>query len=129
MFVAAAIQPESEVSPPSRAARAFYCDALGGRQISRVTDGSAGESLWFVIAGTLIQIDPDGPFPGPPISLAVDHPHDLAERCWDAGFSVSVGDAGTDAPVFVFDPFGRRIELTGHEYAATSDEIAAEEGR
>jgi extradiol dioxygenase family protein len=129
MFFATAIQPESDVSSPSRAARAFYCEALRGRQISRVTDDSADrDSLWFVVAGTLIQVGPDVPVPGARVTLTVDDPHDLAERCWDAGFSVSVGDTGTDVPVFVFDPFGRTIELTRHEYAAASSEVAAEEG-
>jgi len=149
MCFATAIQPESGVSslPHTgassaartadagdasmlRAARAFYCDALQGRQVWRMTcDPTARDSVCFVVAGTLIHVDPDVDSPGGPITLTVADPHELAERCWDAGFSVSVGDVGDSVPVFVFDPFGRKIELTTHEYVATSREITVKEGR
>ena len=47
-----------------------------------------------------------------PIVLPVNDPGALAERCWDAGFSVRVGNDETDdATVSVIDPFGRCIEL------------------
>ena len=90
-------------------ARAFYCDVLNGRQ---VWDSERTGSLSFIVAGTRIDVSPGAAVDSEPVVLSVDNPDALAERCWDAGYSVRVehGRAG-DATMSVIDPFGRRIDL------------------
>ena len=47
-----------------------------------------------------------------PIVWAVDAPEEIAEWCWDAGFSVYVReDARGRSVLSIVDPLGRRIEL------------------
>jgi hypothetical protein len=93
------------------AVRAFYRKALKGRQV-----WPAGvrvrSSLWFLVAGALIEVGGSATagIRATPIVLDVDDPHALAQRCWDAGFTVRVNQA-PETPVSVFDPFGRRIDL------------------
>lgn len=42
--------------------------------------------------------------------VAVDDPVELAERCWDAGFTVRVSEAtNTRLTVMVSDPFGQLL--------------------
>ena len=43
--------------------------------------------------------------------LQVDSPAALAERCWDAGYTVRVRGHGSD-DLIVLDPFGRELVLT-----------------
>jgi hypothetical protein len=46
------------------------------------------------------------------IVLEVDAPEEIAEWCWDAGFSVYVREDGRGRTVLsIVDPVGRRIEL------------------
>jgi len=92
-----------------RIARTFYCDVLQGQQ---VWDAERAGNLSFVVEGTRIDVSPSSSLEIEPVALSVSDPHALAERCWDAGFSVRVGhDASELLTVSVIDPFGRRIEL------------------
>ena len=95
----------------SHIARAFYCDVLQGRQV-RAADRDA--SLSFIVEGTRIDVDTGTAVDREPVALSVLDPDAVAERCWDAGYSVQVVDdatGGRDAAVSVIDPFGRRIDL------------------
>jgi len=99
-----------------RAARVFYRRALKGRQVWLAGDACANGSLWFLVAGSLIEVSGGLVSTAKPIVLDVDDPDDLAQRCWDAGFTVLVNQDSTGrAPVSVFDPFGRRVDLAPRE--------------
>jgi catechol 2,3-dioxygenase-like lactoylglutathione lyase family enzyme len=111
------------------AARAFYCDVLRGRQVWRTGRAGAGASLWFVVAGSIVEVG-SNVSSTPPVVLHVDDPDGLAERCWDAGFSVQVHqDATGQTLVSVVDPFGRRIDLAPRVTARTPCLTAFEEQR
>lgn len=98
------------VSAPnySGVARAFYCDVLNGRQ---VWDSERIGSLSFIVEGTRIDVNTSAVDDSEPVILSVDNPDGLAERCWDAGYSVRVEHDATGMTMSVIDPFGRRIEL------------------
>jgi hypothetical protein len=92
----------------SHAARAFYCDVLNGRQ---VWDAERAGSLSFIVEGTRIDVGQSVAADSEPVVLAVGNPDALAERCWDAGYSVRVDHDATRVTMSVIDPFGQRIEL------------------
>ena len=92
----------------SHAARAFYCDVLNGRQ---VWDSERAGRLSFIVEGTRIDAGSNAVDDSEPVVLAVGNPDALAERCWDAGYSVRVDHDATGVTMSVIDPFGRRIEL------------------
>jgi catechol 2,3-dioxygenase-like lactoylglutathione lyase family enzyme len=93
------------------AARSFYEDVLGGRQVW-ATDADADASLWFLVDGALIEACAAAGAGQPPILLAVRAPLELATRCWDAEFDVRVhDDASGRSALSVVDPFGREIVL------------------
>jgi hypothetical protein len=95
--------------PHTHVARAFYCDVLDGRQ---VWDSERAGSLSFIVEGTRIDVSTSDAVDGEPVVLSVANPNALAERCWDAGYSVRVDhDATGVTTMSVIDPFGRRIEL------------------
>ena len=84
------------ISPSAaKAARSFYGDALGGREVWRTGRAEAPGSLWFLVGGTLVEVSADPGAVRAAITLAVDAPYDVAERCWDAGFTVRVRHDGT----------------------------------
>ena len=96
---------------PSRTliARGFYCDVLQGQE---VWDADRHGKLSFIVEGTHVDVTRSASADAEPIVLSVSDPPALAERCWDAGFSVRVGqDASGNPALSVIDPFGRRIEL------------------
>jgi len=45
------------------------------------------------------------------LELTVASPIDVAERCWDAGYTVALEGEGADARFFVNDPVDRLITL------------------
>ena len=101
------------------AARAFYCDALGGRQLWRARHCDV-RPLQFLVAGTIIEVCPDLGSAVPHVVLTVDDPDLWAQRCWNSGFTVRVLDDETGrAPVSVIDPFGRRVDLVTRASSAT----------
>jgi catechol 2,3-dioxygenase-like lactoylglutathione lyase family enzyme len=92
-----------------RVARAFYCDVLQGRQ---VWDSERAGSLSFIVEGARIDVSTNAASDGAPVILSVANPDALAERCWDAGYSLRVDQDATGVTTMsVIDPFGRRIEL------------------
>ena len=99
----------------SIAARRFYRGVLGGRQVWPTDRRRGLRSLFFLIGDTLIEIDPAPRFAPQAVALEVDAPNELAERCWNAGYTVRLRDDDVDEsnPAFVItDPFGRSIALT-----------------
>jgi hypothetical protein len=92
----------------TRVARAFYCDALQGRQ---VWDSERAGSLSCIVEGARIDVSTSAASDREPVVLSVANPGALAERCWDAGYRLRVDHDETGVTLSVFDPFGRRIEL------------------
>ena len=87
----------------AEAARRFYCELLDGREIAPGC---------FAVGGVLIETGRERR--GQTARAAVRHPEGIAARCWNAGYTVVVddaGDASTAAAIAVLDPFGLRIEL------------------
>lgn len=102
----------ADASNHTRVARAFYCDALRGRQVWDTEAPAESCTLSFIVSGQRVDVSTAAPVDATPLILSVGNPQRLAERCWDAGYSVYVGDDATGAtPVSVIDPFGRRIDL------------------
>ena len=92
-----------------RAARTFYEGLLGGRQVWPTGPRAAPRRLWFLVGHTLVQVSlaPAGDV----LELSVDSPAAIAERCWDAGYTVRFRTEDT-CDFVVIDPFGREIVLT-----------------
>lgn len=96
--------------------RRFYCELLSGREVRRdeVPRGSSGssEALWFIVGRQCIAVWPLEAEAGS-MSLQLDDPIAVAERCWDAGYTVCAFDTDRgDTKLSVIDPVCRRIELT-----------------
>ena len=108
------------------AARVFYMDVLQGRLVCAARRHTDRARLWYRVEDALIETGP-GIHEEAPVLLHVDDPLAVAERCWDAGFSVRVLERPfDDASISVMDPFGRRIDLVPaarHSYAAGAGEV------
>lgn len=93
------------------AANTFYTDLLRGRMEHQARRRTDGARLWFRIDDVLVETGPDC-HDGAPVLLPVDDPLAVAERCWDAGFTVRLLDPPFgNATVSVTDPFGRQVNL------------------
>ena len=93
------------------AARVFYMDLLQGTLVCAARRHTDHARLWFRVYDGLIETGP-GIHEEDPVLLHVDDPLGVAERCWDAGFSVRLLERPFgDATIAVTDPFGRQIEL------------------
>ena len=90
-------------------ARAFYCDALGGRQVRRMRSGDGGNMLRFRVGRELVTTGPGAAEDR--ITLVVDDAAALAERCWDLGFEVRVREPVDTTTIVVIDPFDRELEV------------------
>jgi catechol 2,3-dioxygenase-like lactoylglutathione lyase family enzyme len=100
------------------AVRAFYEDALHGRQVWPTQRAPAAGGPWFLVAGTLVEVRAARDANDPPIAVEMDAPDECAARCWDAGFEVRVGEPANGAAVLsVIDPFGREIVLARRDAA------------
>ena len=136
---AAASRSETELAWPgtfrpatgpcaATAARSFYVDALRGRQVWETMRAERDGSMRFLLGGRLVEVSTEGASDVPPLVLYVDDPYEVAERCWDAGFSVRVREDVPDGvPVSVVDPFGRRIDLAFRRSATSPRRAAGEE--
>ena len=93
------------------AASTFYTGLLRGRRVRPAGRRTDGARLWFRIEEVLVETGP-GAHGGAPVLLHVDDPLEVAERCWDAGFTVRLLDPPFgDAIVSVTDPFGQQVHL------------------
>ncbi|HKW46823.1 MAG TPA: hypothetical protein VJN70_05240 [Gemmatimonadaceae bacterium] len=92
------------------AARSFHRDILDGRQVWPTVHDAVRGSLWFLVGGTLIEVRAE-PSDAGTLEVPVESPAQIAERCWDAGYTVRVPTDGTTGEVVVIDPFGQQIAL------------------
>jgi catechol 2,3-dioxygenase-like lactoylglutathione lyase family enzyme len=106
-------------------ARAFYCDALGGRQLRRMRSGNGGGMLRFRVGGELVTTGPG--VAEDRITLVADDAAALAERCWDLGFEVRVREPEDITTIVVIDPFGLELEVISS--GSHRSRAAAAEGR
>ena len=105
-------------------ARAFYCDALGGRQLPRMRAGDGDSMLKFRVGGELVTTGPGAAEDR--ITLVVDDAAALAERCWDLGFEVRVREPVDTTTIVVIDPFGLELEVISSD-SHRSRAVGAEE--
>lgn len=91
------------------AARAFYCDVLRGRHIRRARLDDDSDLLFFCIGDELITTGPAATKDR--IALVVADAIAIAERCWDAGFTVHVRESAGVTTIAVIDPFELELEL------------------
>jgi len=93
------------------AAQSFYRDVLGGRQLWPTEREARPESVWFFIAGRLIEVCPAPDNTAETLELCVESPASIAERCWDSGYTVQLPVDAPPGEIVVIDPFGRPITL------------------
>jgi catechol 2,3-dioxygenase-like lactoylglutathione lyase family enzyme len=118
---------ESETEPDvvagqEAAARLFYEELLGGREVWPSARRVGGNVLSFLVGDTLVEAGPMHDENGAMLELEVDDPNDVAARCWDAGFTVRLISRRGEAGISVIDPFGRQIALVS---AVESDVLEA----
>ena len=71
---------------------------------------ASARGLWFMVGSTVVRVSlVDREIDAP--ALHVDSPAAIAERCWDAGYTVRVKGQDSD-DLIVMDPFGRELVLT-----------------
>ena len=108
------------------AARGFYGDLLGLREVAKPVELDARSGCWFVgIGGTALHLSVDQRF----IAARKAHPGlivadlDAARRALEAGGARIVEDeSGLDVRrCYTEDPFGNRIELIDAEDAGFSE--------
>jgi hypothetical protein len=104
-------RPSAPADSRLSAAQSFYRDILGGRQLSPTERDSGAESLWFFVAGRLVEVCPAQDSTAEPLELSVESPAAIAERCWDSGYTVRVPADDSTGSMIVVDPFGRSITL------------------
>lgn len=125
--------PAASDDVAATAAVRFYRDALRGRLLPPPRERASRRALSFLIGDTRIEVEPGASVvPAAPVAVVVDDPVAIAERCWDAGYTVRVHDGPASAPsLFVADPFGRVIALVGRTMTTTcpSPIAAGEEQR
>ena len=95
--------------PSTIAARAFYCDALGGRQMRGASPWDSSSILMFLVGGALVTTGPGAA--DDRVTLVVDDAEAIAERCWDAGFEVRVRGSADARTIVLIDPFDRELEV------------------
>ena len=104
------------VARDREAANTFYTGLLRGRLVHRGRRRTGSARLWFRIDEVLVETGP-GSHDRAPVLLHVDDPLAVAERCWDAGFTVRLLDPPFGhATVSVMDPFGRQLSLVPAAY-------------
>jgi hypothetical protein len=90
----------------------------------------ATDALLSLIAGRVVKINPLAGPSSAPIILEVDDPDTVAQRCWDAGFTVRVQQDETGrAPLSVIDPLGRRVDLVPQAALSIAQARASRERR
>ena len=112
----------------SIAARKFYRGILGGRQVWPTDRRRGLRSLWFLIGDTLVEVDPAPRGAPEPVEVAVVSPNEIAERCWNAGYTVQLRDPDADdscSEFVITDPFGRSITLTTRADDQAVDDVIA----
>ena len=109
---------------PETAARSFYQDLLGGRQVWPTGRRAIGK-LYFLFDRNLVEA---GPARGDveTLELGVDSPYDVAARCWDAGYTVRLLEQ--PGAIAVIDPFGRAVLLRSRRPTAALGTVTGQAG-
>lgn len=119
MFSNVEIDAVAFVGEEAEAARKFYCDVLGGRQIRAVPAAAAAGELWFLVDRALVKTGPHVRGSTARVALWVEDVEEIATRCWDAGFTVRVHPAPLgSAGLTIVDPFELEIALVARRNAA-----------
>ena len=109
---------------PETAARSFYQDLLGGRQVWPTGRRAIGR-LYFLFDRSLVEVGP-ARSDVETLELVVDSPYDVAARCWDAGHTVRLLEQ--PGAIAVIDPFDRAIVLKPAGRAAALGTITDQAG-
>ncbi|HKN65528.1 MAG TPA: hypothetical protein VJW73_04590 [Gemmatimonadaceae bacterium] len=117
---------QGAVRSQETAAQRFYQDLLGGRQVWPTGRRAIGR-LYFLFEQHIVEV---GPVRSDvePFELAVDSPHDVAARCWDAGYTVRLLASEPRGALAVVDPFGRAIQLRSRRPSAALGYVAGQAG-
>lgn len=108
------------------AARSFYQDLLGGRQVWPTGRRRMG-TLHFLIDQTLVEVAPVRS-DAETIELPVDSPNEVAARCWDAGYTIRLPANERPGALAVIDPFGRAIILKARRPLAALGAVTGQAG-
>ena len=103
--------PSPAVDASLCALRSFYADVLGGAEVSPDGCSRTDDVLRFLIEEQLVEVHASVNDSPETLELTVASPIDVAERCWDAGYTVALEGEGADARFFVNDPVDRLITL------------------
>lgn len=91
----------------------FYTHVLGGSEVSPADGATPDDALFFFVEGQLVEVHASRDGAPDVLDLTVDGPIDIAERCWDAGYTVRLEGDDAEAILYVTDPLGRSIALHG----------------
>ena len=99
-------------------ARTFYAGTLGMREVPKPENLARRGGAWFSSGAAELHLGVEDDFrPAKKAhpALLVDDLEALAERCSAAGYAVVTDEplAGFER-IYVYDPFGNRIELLQH---------------
>lgn len=108
------------------AARSFYQDLLGGRQVWPTGRRAVGR-LYFLFDQSIVEIDPSRS-DMESLELAVESPNDVAARCWDAGYTVRLLANERPGALVVVDPFGRAVLLRSRRPSAALGTMTGQAG-
>jgi catechol 2,3-dioxygenase-like lactoylglutathione lyase family enzyme len=103
-------------------ARAFYGEFLGLAETPKPANLAARGGAWFESAGVKVHCGVEQPFSPARkahIAFRVDDVADLARRAREAGYEVADDELlPSHARVYVYDPFGNRLEFLEPALAA-----------
>ena len=96
---------------PASTIRSFYTDVLGGIEVCAVDGVPPDDALSFLVEDQLVEVRASRDDIADVLELTVAWPIDIAERCWDAGYTVRLDEDDADSVLHVTDPLGRSIAL------------------
>ena len=108
------------------AARCFYQDLLGGRQVWPTGHRPVGK-LYFLFEQSIVEVGP-ARSDVESLELPVDSPNDVAARCWDAGYTVRLLGNERPGALVVVDPFGRAVLLRSRRPSAALGAVTGQAG-
>ena len=108
------------------AARCFYQDLLGGRQVWPTGRRPIGK-LYFLFDQSIVEVGP-ARSDVESVEVAVESPNDVAARCWDAGYTVRLLGNERPGALVVVDPFGRAVLLRSRRPSAALGAVTGQAG-
>lgn len=91
--------------------RLLYRDLLGGREVWPKAHASHTRSYWFDLNGQLVEVIDESASTRAVLTIEVEAPLKLIERCWDAGYTILMHEEGNRVQASIMDPVGRCIDL------------------